>query len=273
MTAPCRRGVVLTRPEGRNEALAHRLQAWACPTLVLPALEIVPLPDPTDVLPLPGDYDLVVFVSGAAARAYAGQLRRLANLQQWPLHVPVACVGAATAAAMRGDFWPAALRILHPDASAAAYDSEALWQVLNRSGLSLRRVLLVRGTAGREWLAQRLIQARVAVDRHAVYRRQAADWPDSARHVLSQWRADGLTPIWLLTSGEGLDAVWRQIQQADMQLWWRSHGFVLPHPRLRKRLFSLTGWTDKEARAMVKISLPRDEDIEQAVLALCSESP
>jgi len=264
--------VVLTRPEGRNEALARRLQARGCLTLALPALAIVPPSDPAAALPLPGGYDLAVFVSGAAARAYADQLRQIAAMQQWPLHVPVACVGPATAAAMRGGFWPDALRILHPGLDAPTHDSEALWQVLAHSGLPLRRVLLVRGATGREWLAQRLAQLGVVVDRHVVYARQPVDWSEPARRVLAHWHNTGLTPVWLVTSGEGLDAVHRNVVLADMQSWWRAHRFVLTHPRLAVRLASLMGWSDEECRAMVKISLPRDEDIEQALLALCVES-
>jgi len=257
--------VVLTRPEGRNEALARRLQARGCLTLALPALTIVPLPDPA-ALPLPSDYDLVVFVSSAAVRAYAEQLRQIVSMRQWPLHVPVACVGPTTAAAMRGGFWPDALRILHPGLDAPTHDSEALWQVLAHSGLPLRRVLLVRGATGREWLAQCLAQSGAAVDRHAVYTRQPADWPEPARRVLVHWRDVGLTPVWLITSREGLDAVHGNVVQAGMQSWWRTHRFVLTHPRLAVHLAALMGWTDEKGRAMVKISLLHDEDVEQALL-------
>jgi len=268
---PSRHPVILTRPAGRNETLAHCLQAQGCLTLALPALAIVPLPAPVATLPLPGDYDLVIVVSGTAARAYADQLRRVALLKQWPADVPIACVGPATAAAMHGKFWPEALRILHPDTGASSHDSEALWRVLVHSDLPLRRVLLVRGVVGREWLAQRLIQLGVVVDRHAVYARQPADWPDSARRTLVRWRDAGQTPVWLVTSGEGLDAVYRNIVQFGMQSWWRSHRFVVPHPRLAARLSALMAWTEEVQRAMVKISLPQEADLAQALLSLCLE--
>jgi len=264
--------VVLTRPEGRNEALAQRLRSRGCETLVLPALTISPLPAQAATLPLPNDYDLVIFVSGTAARAYAAQLRALAAITQWPVQVPTACVGPATAAALRGDFWPDTLRVLCPMADAASHDSEALWQVLAQSDLGLRRVLLVRGTTGREWLAQRLAQKGVRVDRYAVYARAPAAWPIQAQQVLAQWRAAAITPVWLLTSTEGADAVHRQIIQTAMQPWWRGHRFVLTHPRLAVHLLTLLGVADKAAYPMVKISLPGEAQIEQALLALCRES-
>lgn len=264
---PAPHPVVLTRPAGRNEALQHRLQAQGCPVLALPALDIVPQPCATGKLPLPGGYDLVIFVSGAAARAYASQLQDVAGMRQWPAQVPAACVGPATARAMRGGFWSAGMRILHPGPDAPTHDSEALWQVLAHSGLPLRRVLVVRGTAGREWLAARLTQAGAVVDRHAAYARRPADWPGEALRTLAQWRDGGLTPVWLATSAEGLEALRDGIAQAGMMDWWRGHRFVLTHPRLQDRLSGLMGWPDKEARAMVKICLPGDEDIERAVLA------
>jgi len=266
--------VVLTRPAGRNESLASRLQVQGCETLALPALRITPLPSTDEALPLPGDYDLVIFVSGTAVHIYTEQLRQIAALPQWPCGVPVACVGPATASVMCGDFWPDTLRVLHPDAQAPRHDSEALWQVLSQSGLSLRRVLLVRGQTGREWLAQRLAQHGVAVDRYAVYTRQPADWPDSALRVLKRWRDTSLTPVWLITSAEGLEAVAQNLSHAGLKSWWRTHRFVLTHPRLADRLSALMGW-GQEAQTnrplMVKISLPLDDDIERDLLRLCTD--
>ncbi|MCG2606191.1 MAG: uroporphyrinogen-III synthase, partial [Achromobacter sp.] len=56
------RVAVLTRPAGRNEALADRLRAAGWTPCILPAYP--PLPPPR---PRPANYDMVVFVSGNAA--------------------------------------------------------------------------------------------------------------------------------------------------------------------------------------------------------------
>lgn len=74
---------VLTRPSGRNEALAARLRAHGWEACVLPALEILPL-DCLEGLPMPEDYDMVVFVSGNAARLYLDQLTRARGGFSWP---------------------------------------------------------------------------------------------------------------------------------------------------------------------------------------------
>jgi len=49
------RVAVLTRPAGRNEALAGRLHAAGWTAFILPALEIHPLPAPAASLPRPAD--------------------------------------------------------------------------------------------------------------------------------------------------------------------------------------------------------------------------
>ncbi|OXC90945.1 cysteine dioxygenase [Achromobacter sp. KAs 3-5] len=67
---------ILTRPAGRNEALAGRLQGAGWQPCILPALEIHPLAVAAEDLPRPSAYDLVVFVSGNAARQYLDQLAR-----------------------------------------------------------------------------------------------------------------------------------------------------------------------------------------------------
>ena len=258
---------VLTRPEGRNAALAACLRRQGRQVLELPALQIHPLAAKTSTLPLPGDYDLVVFVSGIAARLYARQLQDVAGLSRWPSAVPAACVGPATAAAMQGGFWPPSMRIVHPGPDAPTHDSEALWQELQQSGLTLRKVLVVRGNVGREWLSDQLVQAGCHVERHAVYLRERAIWSAAALDTLAAWRDAAISPVWLVTSAQGLQALHLGVVEAGMQAWWQEHRFVVTHPKLVDSLASVMGWADKDAQAMVKICLPDDDAIAQALLA------
>jgi len=262
---PASRPVILTRPAGRNHALARRLQAHGVATLALPALVLAPLSCDAGALPRPNDYDLVVFVSGAAARAYAEQLQHIAHLSQWPAHVPAACVGPATARALRGPFWPPTLRILHPAAEAPRHDSEALWQVLQAVLPGIQRVLIVRGATGREWLSERLSRAAIDVARHAAYQRQAAAWPDAAQQRLAQWHGEGATPVWLVTSTASLDALHAHIARADWLAWWRSHHFVLTHPRFVPYLSNLLGEALPEAH--IRLCTPEAADMTRVLLA------
>jgi len=255
---------ILTRPAGRNADLARSLGQRGWRTLDLPALQIEPLPAAEGSLPLPADHDLVVFVSGAAARRYFEQLAQ-AGQPSWPHDTVAATVGPASAAALRAcPGFPAHARLVHPPPEAERHDSEALWSELAREGLHPRRVLLVRATRGRDWLAERLAAAGAQVRRHEAYRRSPAVWSADQERQLRAWRAGACHPVWLLTSGEGVDAVRESIRRMDLESWWADCGFVVTHPRLAERLAAGLP-TGRGGRAsMVKTCLPEETSIVQA---------
>lgn len=257
---------VLTRPAGRNGALAQHLASAGWQVLLLPALIIEPLPD-TGPPPRPQDFDLVVFVSGNAARLYFDSLAAHGLLLPggWPGSTLAATVGQASAQALRASpLFGARARLLHPSADAPAHDSEALWQLLSAGPLP-RRALLVRGTQGRDWLAERLAEAGASVRVHAMYRRRPAGWPAEAQAQLRRWAADSIHPAWLLTSGEGIDAVAAAARAAGVFEWWAQCRFVVTHPRLEKHLLAVAGAPGQTGR--VKTSMPADEAIFEAILA------
>lgn len=260
------RVAVLTRPAGRNEALADRLRAAGWTPCILPALDIHPLPVAPADLPRPADYDLVVFVSGNAARQYLDQLARADGPAAWPAGVAIATVGPASAAGLAElPCFGANTTVLHPGEEAASHDSEALWEVLCGQPRLPSRVLLVRGTQGRDWLSEQLQSHGVAVTRHAAYRRQPARWDESELLPLRRWAAQGVAATWLITSGEGADAVRDQLRAAGLAAWWSGCRFVLTHPSLARRVPAPAA--DAGAQAMVKICLPNDESIFQAFVA------
>ncbi|SOE49345.1 Uroporphyrinogen-III synthase [plant metagenome] len=255
---------VLTRPAGRNEALAERLRAQGWETLALPALRIVPLvPQP---LPRPADYDVVVFVSGNAVRHYFSSLAQTPGTPVWPAATAAAVVGEASAAALRAvPRWPAGAVLLQP-AEGASQDSEALWEVL-RARPASRRVLIVRGTEGRDWLAEQLAGQGVQVDICAVYARQPETWSPGALARLHEAARDGQAAHWLITSAESLQAVTRQLEQAGLQAWFAACPGVTVHPRLAdlwRRYAADTIGHDEASRAMVQISMPADEALARA---------
>jgi len=258
------RRAVLTRPQGRNEALAGLLAGAGWEVLPLPALALEPLPR-AGPPPLPQDYDLVVFVSGNAARLYLDQATAYLT-GGWPAATPIAVVGPASAQALRASTLIGAdTTVLHPSADAAAHDSEALWHILSRMQ-PLRRVLLVRGTQGRDWLAERLVSEGAEVVRHALYRRRPAAWPAGATATLQAWASQAAPAVWLLTSGEGIAATAAAVRAADLQDWWRACRFVVTHPRLAEPLRAAAGGGAQAP--MVKICVPADEAIFEAFAAV-----
>lgn len=225
---------VLTRPAGRNVDVMHALirRGWAvheCPALEIhscPVLSAQALPDPAS-------YDLVVFVSRAAVNAYFAQL---GPAFIWPASVRVGCMGPATAQAIRRACATVA-NILYPDAESAR-DSEALWPLLQALKTAVRKVLIVRGQDGRDWLSEKLNQAGVEVLTHQAYERVYAEWSEETVTKFRQWADASVQVAWLLTSAHGITAVTQQLQRIGLVDWFLSGQFVLTHERLVQALES-----------------------------------
>ena len=262
---------VLTRPDDSNRALAGMLQARGVQVLQAPALEISRIPGVVGAGQSPACYDMVVFVSGNAVRAYLLALAE-AGLRGWPAATIAAAVGAATGQVLRDSGEIPDNMILYPDPALDGQDSESLWRALGDRVGTLRRVLIVRGASGREWLGERLEAAGVCVDRLAVYHRSPAIWSRRERSVLENMFASGKPCIFLLTSGEGVDAVHGNMLRLGLAHQWKQALFVVIHERIATRLQSVLAASGKVEPPVVKICHPGDEPALQAILALASHT-
>lgn len=257
---------VLTRPAGRNDALAEQLAARQWTTVILPALRIEPLAPDAATFPHPNAFDLIVFVSGQAARAYAEQWRACDPAGRWPASSRVAAVGEATAQAIAAaGLGLAQQEIVAPDPRGASRDSEALWPAIAALQPAPRRVLIVRGEMGREWLAQRLRDSGAVVTIHAAYGRHAVIWTPANIALLQGWADRGVAPTWLLTSREGIDAVVANISRAGVLPWWRHCTCVVTHEKLAAYLRALP--TGGAGAPVVKTCLPTDTAMFNAFVA------
>lgn len=273
---------VLTRPAGQAAGLAARLAQAGWQACVWPALELTALE--ADRVPLPQEYDLVIFVSGNAVRFYTDQLAaRQPEGTVWPLGVPAATVGPASAGAV-GATLGAAVEVVRPPADAAAFDSEALWGELLRRGLTRGRVLIVRGGEGaagqgRGWLAQRLAEAGADVSLHAAYRRRPAPWPQARAQRIHEWCARGVHPVWLLSSRQGVEAVYANLGQEFALDAWRGCRLVVPHERIAAAIAAdaarcgiATGEAGGGARGadshriVIKVCMPHDDAVLAAIV-------
>jgi uroporphyrinogen-III synthase len=214
-------------------------------------------------VPVPQDFDLVVFVSGNAAALYLQQLHAL-GLQSWPTSCATAAVGPATAGRLLESGWvDTQCVVIYPAATAPRHDSEALWECLTARGPIPSRVLLVRAAEGRDWLAARLREAGAQVTLHAVYRRTAARWDDDVIAQLREWTRTRLHPTWLLTSGEGAAAARENVARAALLPWWQACRFVVTHPRLIPPLALAGGIAEQE----VRVCVPADDAIFNAFVS------
>lgn len=223
--------VILCRPAGQNEALAERLRAAGRELVNLPALSLTASTD--EPLPSLTGIDLVMFVSGNAARFFLDRRLREDPGAVWPAQVAAATVGPGSAAAVRAHpSFGAQAELVTPPTCAAQFDSEALWNTLQARQQALRKVLIVRGTQGRDWLATRLREAGVDVRIHTAYRREPASWTAQAAITLQTLAARHAPAVWLLTSVEGVDALVAQVQAHGLATWWLQGRFVVTHPRI-----------------------------------------
>ncbi|MGC5807662.1 fused uroporphyrinogen-III synthase HemD/membrane protein HemX [Ralstonia pseudosolanacearum] len=235
--------VIVTRPRAQAPMLVAALERHGLRTLQFPLLDIAPTPNLDDLraaLADPSRYALVVFVSpNAVQQAFAAMPEGF----RWPQDVPAAVVGPASAQALAAHGVAApTYRVIRPDSHAddARQDSEALYARLDVATLSGREVLIVRGNGGREWLADRLREAGVAVRTVEAYRRSvpvpdAAAWA-ALREVLAGRHA------WTLTSSEAarnLDSLARaSLSAAEVEALHAAPCFA-PHARIVEQAQSL----------------------------------
>ncbi|HEY9279287.1 MAG TPA: uroporphyrinogen-III synthase [Eoetvoesiella sp.] len=259
---------VLTRPEGKNALLSARLQACGVATLELPALSIQILHTDDDKLPLPGDYDLVVFVSGNAVRIYLELLARRLPAVSWPETTLAATVGEASALPLYQAGTIPHQNIFHPRFSDSQQDSEALWNVLRPSVPALKRILIVRGETGREWLGQQFEQAGATVRRHAVYRREPALWSRRQLQDVIAAAKSAKPFICLFTSAESVDAFHLNLRRNKVEIFDEHTIFIAIHGRIASRLQLLIGeGSGKVYNPVVKICSPSDDAIFETVVS------
>ncbi|CAG9214575.1 Uroporphyrinogen-III synthase / Homolog of E. coli HemX protein [Paraburkholderia tropica] len=236
--------VVITRPAGQSDALSAQLAARGLRALEFPLIAIAPVGDDAplrDALNALDRYALVVFVSPNAVDRAFECYRSISSI--WPHALPVGVVGPASVVALaRHGVAAPEHRVISPAGSAdeepARFDSESLYAALEKqfgeNAFAGKRVLIVRGDGGREWLADRLREAGAEVEAVAAYRRIVPEPPMGA------WAAvhallEGAPHAWLVTSSEGvrnLDELAREHLTAGEIVELRHAQLVAPHPRI-----------------------------------------
>ncbi|MDR3099713.1 MAG: fused uroporphyrinogen-III synthase HemD/membrane protein HemX, partial [Paraburkholderia sp.] len=269
--------VVITRPAGQSQALAAQLEASGLRTLEFPLITIEPVRDDAPLREALGALDryaLVVFVSpNAVDRAFAcyGTISSI-----WPHALPIAVVGPASVAALaRHGVAAPGHRVISPagaaDEEPARFDSESLYAALERTlgenAFAGKRVLIVRGDGGREWLADRLREAGAEVEAVAAYRRAVPEPPIGVWETVHAL-LEGAPHAWLVTSSEGvrnLDELAREHLTAGEIVELRHAPLVAPHARISETARGL-GFD------RITVSGAGDERIVQTLLGLAATS-
>lgn len=159
--------ICITQARSQSGRLAGLLEEKGAEVLELPLIEVGAAADRAvidEVLEQPGVYDWIVFTSGNGVRRFFEELVRACGDIRSIAFARIACVGAATAEAVRAHF----LRVdLEPPEANAASLGAAL---VETGSLDSARVLVVAGNRNRDTLARILEEdGRAIVDVAEVY--------------------------------------------------------------------------------------------------------
>ncbi|MGK5026402.1 uroporphyrinogen-III synthase [Janthinobacterium sp. RB2R34] len=230
--------VVITRPAQQAAPLAASIAALGLPVQLLPLLEIHALDGQAEcahlkrVLARLADYDLVAFVSPNAIDCV------FAHLPAWPAGVALAVVGegSRTALAAHG-VHDANATITSPGVHARS-DSEHLLLALDLPALRGKRVLIVRGDGGRDFLADGLRAAGAEVDFLTAYRRAVPRLTPGLRATLEQLLQHNND--WIITSSEALRGLLSLLAEMDQGIdretafvvKMKQQHLIVPHARI-----------------------------------------
>jgi uroporphyrinogen-III synthase len=217
--------IVVTRPRAQAEALVAELRSGGVDALALPLIDIAPV---SNAKPLHQAWQelpslaLVMFVSANAVQHFM-QARPPGT--PWPAQLLAGSTGPGTSAALREAGVPEASLV---EPLGKVFDSEGLWARLRTRDWQGRRVRVVRGEGGRDWLAEQLGQAGASVDFLVAYQR-VLPAPDA--QLLALRDAALQQPqqhLWFFSSSEAVTNLKRLSPGVD----WSASAAVAPHPRI-----------------------------------------
>jgi uroporphyrinogen-III synthase len=222
--------VVITRPRAQAEGLARAVAALGREPLLLPLLEIAPLPDQSALRQalanLPG-YALAAFVSPNAIDA------AFAHIDAWPSGLPIAVLGEGSRAALRQHGLDEHNAIICSPPGGEASDSEHLLRALDLARLAGQRVLIVRGESGRELMAEGFAAAGARVDTVAAYRRSVPALTPQLGATLCALLDE--PNDWIITSSEalrGLHGLAGQLDAGQGVAKLQQQHLIVPHARI-----------------------------------------
>lgn len=197
MNQPLRgKRILVTRPEAQAGNLADMITAQGGQPERFPLLKIAPA---NDLSPLRqavarfDEYSLVIFISPNAVNF---SVPYILSRRPWPETVQAAAIGPGTVAELASH---GIKKIIAPS---ERFDSEALLELpaFQAHRVAGKRVLILRGSGGRELLADTLLERGARVEAVTCYHRSAPDDGTPIMSLLHNRAIDALT----ISSSEGL---------------------------------------------------------------------
>lgn len=220
--------LIITRPLAQALPWLNELQARGADARALPLIDIQPVGDTTALRTAWSQlnvYDALMFVSANAVTYFFAA--RPAVIP-WPTGAIAACTGPGTAMALRLAGVPQAALVL--PATEQTQESESLWALLQARDWHGRRVLVVRGDTGREWLAEQWRRAGAEVEFLTAYWRRRPVLDAAGRALLAEVAADPATWIWHFSSAEAVGGL-RTLAPSKP---WSAGTAWTTHPRIAR---------------------------------------
>jgi len=214
--------VLVTRPAHQAKPLLMQLQQQGFEAIPFAVIEICDVP-PSDALIQQlkhlEQYALLIFISANAVHKGMDCLQTVsASITQ-----PVLAIGAATAKALKHyNVTPLTLK-------SQQFDSETLLEhpALQGDNIQGKKILIFRGQAGREVLADNLRKRGAMVEYAAVYRRQKAQ--QDSRPLLQHWQTRGIDLI-TVSSNEALQNLYDMLGMAGRDILLKT-AIIVPSTR------------------------------------------
>ena len=242
--------MLVTRPEQQAGTLCRLLEEQGAIAHRLAALSIVEHPQRRQRLAtlksLP-PFDLIIFISANAVRHGVELLSQRGD-------VAIAAVGPATARALN----QAGFRV--SVAASAGFDSEHLLEHPRLTSLHGQRVLLVKGSGGRELLEQQLNLRGAKVETAAVYERRLATPAPGKLLELEQRFAAGEIHLITATSLEIARHLF-DLARGTLHDQFREARWVAPSARVAQGLVELG-----VRQPVVEAASAEDQELLNAVL-------
>lgn len=252
-------GILVTRPAHQAAPLCRLIAEHGGNAILCPALEITAPPhweSAVGYLQQLSTYNLAIFSSVNAVQ-HAWPV-----IAQHPLppHLEIAAIGAATATALTAHGIQNCLR------PAYGFTSEALLALPRFQTLHGQRILLIRGTGGRSFLANTLNARGAAVDRAEVYARTQPVLNDAERtNLLTRWEQGEVGAV-VITSSESLQNLFAMLG-TDGQPYIRSTPLVVVSARIERDA------TRQGCRHIQRASEASDSALHAALLDLARTLP